>query len=172
MNKSLEDLGFKRCLSDSGVYVRRKDNTIIVCIVYVDDILFMGDNSSETSKVKKGFMKMWECKDLGKVKEYLGMKIEYNKNLGTLIINQEAYAKKVVARFGLENSKPTRTPLPTGYNPTAATKQCSDEQRHDYQMIIGSLLYLALGTRPDITYQCLNFVQTQMKNTSKKHYIL
>ncbi len=151
-NKSLEDLGFKRCLSDSGVYVRRINNTITVCIVYVDDILFMGDNSSEISKVKNGFMKMWECKDLGKVKEYLGMKIEYNKNLGTLIINQEAYAKKVVARFGLENSKPTRTPLPTGYNPTAATLPCSKEQRHDYQMIIGSLLYLALGTRPDITY--------------------
>ena len=126
-NKSLEDLGFIRCLSDSGVYVRREDDTIIVCIVYVDDMLFMGDNTPEIHKVKNAFMKKWECHDLGKVKEYLGMQINYNKNMGTLIIDQHAYAKKVVTRFGLENCKPTRTPLPTGYIPTAATKECTAE---------------------------------------------
>ena len=154
-NKSLEEIGFKRCLSDSGVYVRRKDNTIVVCIVYVDDILFMGNSITEIHKVKNSFMKMWECHDLGKVKEYLGMRINYNKNLGTLIIDQEAYAKKIVKRFDLQNCKPARTPLPTGYIPSAATKECTAEMRSYYQQIIGSLLYLALGTRPDITYQVI-----------------
>jgi len=83
------------------------------------------------------------------------MRIKYNKNLGTLIIDQEAYARKIVKRFGLENCKPTRTPLPTGYIPTAATKECTAEMRSYFQQIIGSLLYLALGTRPDITYQVI-----------------
>ena len=70
---------------------------------------------------------MWECHDLGKVKEYLGMQINHNKNLGTLIIDQEAYTNKIVKRFDLQNCKPTRTPLPTGYIPSAATKECTAE---------------------------------------------
>ena len=39
---------------------------------------------------------MWECRDLGKVKEYLGMNIIHNKNLCKLVVDQAAYARKVV----------------------------------------------------------------------------
>jgi len=64
--KSLEDIGFKQCSLDSGAYVRSTGITIIVCIVYVDDILFMGNSLPEIIRVKKAFMTKWECRDLGK----------------------------------------------------------------------------------------------------------
>ena len=53
----------------------------------------------------------------GRVKEYLRMRIKYNHNLATMIIDQEEYAKKIVKRFRMENAKSVRTPLPTGYSP-------------------------------------------------------
>ena len=40
-NKSLKSLGFERCLSDTGVYTLTKNNSIIVVVLYVDDVLFM-----------------------------------------------------------------------------------------------------------------------------------
>ena len=46
-NKSLKSLGFKQCLSDSGIYIRKQNENITICVIYVDDILFMG--SSEKS---------------------------------------------------------------------------------------------------------------------------
>ena len=72
------------------------NQTITVVIVYVDDVLFMGSHDDIIAEIKKQFMKVWECRDLGKVKEYLGMTINYNRPLGTLVINQSAYTRKVV----------------------------------------------------------------------------
>ena len=83
-DKSLKSLGFKRCLSDSGIYIREQQENITVCVIYVDDILFMGSSEKIISDLKQKFMKMWECRDLGKVKEYLGINIIHNKNLHML----------------------------------------------------------------------------------------
>src|SRR6266550_4266443 len=60
--------------------------------------------------------------------------------------------RTVVERFGLLNCKPVATPLPAGYSPVKHTAECTAKDRTLYQQIIGSLLYLALGTRPDIAF--------------------
>ena len=52
---------------------------------------------------------MWECRDLGTLKEYLGMNISKDKK--GITIDQIKYATKVVERFGQQNCKPTRTPF-------------------------------------------------------------
>src|SRR5258707_7827814 len=64
-------------------------------------------------------MKMWECRDLGQISEYLWMKIIRDKKQKKLIIDQIDYAKKIVEHFGQQNAKPTHTPLPVGYIPKA-----------------------------------------------------
>ena len=117
-DKSLKSLGFKCARSDSGIYVKGHGKSIIICIIYVDDVLFMGPELRQVQKVKEAFMKLWECRDLGRVKEYLGMRINYDHNKATMIIDQHEYAKKIVKRFGQENAKSVRTPLPTGQNVT------------------------------------------------------
>jgi hypothetical protein len=66
-------LGFTHLLSDSGIFVN-KDKSI-VAIVYVDDVLFLGPNKKDLLCVKEEFMKKWECRDLGKAKEFLYMRI-------------------------------------------------------------------------------------------------
>ena len=93
-----------------------------------------------------------ECRDLGELKEYLGMKITRDRSKRILLIDQNAYASKIVARFGQQDSKPTNVVLPTGYKLEVNEGTCTPKQRTYYQSIIGSLLYLALGTRPDIAF--------------------
>jgi hypothetical protein len=106
-NKSLKKLGFQRCLSDTGIYVMTQNNSTLVVILYIDDVLFMGNNKSLLMEKKHAFMKMRECRDLGPISEYLHMKIVRNRKDRKLIIDQIDYAKKVVEHFGQENSKPT-----------------------------------------------------------------
>src|SRR5258708_39521418 len=96
------------------------------------------------------------------------MKIKYNQNTQLMTIDQSEYALKIVKHFGLENCKPVRMPLPTGYVPTLNEGEASAQQRTYYQSIIGSLLYLALGTRPDIAYAVISMSQFSA-NPSEEH---
>jgi len=62
-------------------------------------------------------MKKWECRDLGSISEYLGMKIIRDRKNKILKIDQIDYAKKIVKYFGQENCHNVATPLPGGYKP-------------------------------------------------------
>ncbi|KAF8688081.1 hypothetical protein AX14_003534, partial [Amanita brunnescens Koide BX004] len=66
-DKSLKSLRFERCLSDTGVYTQTKNNSVIVVVLYVDDVLFMGNNKTFIMEKKSAFMKKWECRDLGPI---------------------------------------------------------------------------------------------------------
>ena len=144
------------------------EGTIIIVVLYIDDILFMGNNWKLLMNKKKQFMKLWECRDLGPVSEYLGMKIVRDRNRKLITIDQIDYASKVVHCFGQENCKPVTTPLPGGYKPQHCETEATSEQRSQYQSIIGSLLYLTLGTRPDIAYAVILMSQF-MTNPSEEH---
>ena len=71
-----------------------------------------------------------------------------------MILHQHPYVKKVLKRFELMDVKPTKTPLPQGYQPNATPKDynATASTRQKYQSVIGSLLFVMLGTRPDIAF--------------------
>ena len=78
MTKSMVTLGFKRCKSNASVYYYhdKKTKALGIAIVYVDDIYFMGTKGSLLlNELKQKFMARWECCDLGKTTEFLGMHI-------------------------------------------------------------------------------------------------
>ena len=158
-DKSLKSLGFQRCISDTCIYIYNKNGSTIIVILYVDNVLFMGNDYKLLMNAKSKFMKIWECRDMGSATEYLGMKIFRDRKRKLIIIDQIEYAKKIVNHFGQENAKPARTPLPAGYIPKPNDKQATSEQRSYYQSIIGSLLYLTLGTRPDIAHAVIMMLQ-------------
>ena len=56
LHKSLVDFSFKRCTSDSGVYIKFIGKDIILIVIYVDDALFLGSNKSQVLSHKKKFM--------------------------------------------------------------------------------------------------------------------
>ena len=75
---------------------------------------------------------------------------------GKLYLDQSVYLQKVLEHSGMQDAKPAQTPLPTGYNPVSSDVPSSPELRSRYQSVIGSLLYLMLGTRPDISFAVTN----------------
>jgi hypothetical protein len=74
------------------------------------------------------------------------------------------------------NSKPARTPLPEGYQPLANTGPTDSALRSQFQQVIGSLLYIMLGTRPDIAFAVTKLAQQSSNPTidhlSKAKHIL
>jgi len=82
LHKSLQRLGFNRIVSDAGIYVHqgvtrnKKVKVLLILIIYIDDVLFTGSDRKYLGMMKEKFMKVWECRDLGAAKEYLGMEIQ------------------------------------------------------------------------------------------------
>ena len=159
LHKSLVNLGFKCCVSDSGIYVKIIGKDIIIIIIYIDNALFMGSNKKQILDHKKRFMKKWESRDLGEAKEYLGMHIMRDCKKQSLTLDQSKYANKIVKHFGQENCMETVVPLPIGYTPHTKVEEVNTSLWSQYQSVIRSLLYIMLGTRPDLTYSVIKMSQ-------------
>ena len=98
------------------------------------------------------------------------MRITRDCKKKTISLDQTCYAEKVVKRFSQENCKPVSVPLPTGYNPRPHSDQNSSNAtlRSRYQSVIGSLLYIMLGTRPDISFAVIKMSQFS-SNPTEEH---
>jgi hypothetical protein len=75
LDKSMQELGFERLISDAGLFVYKRGKDIVLTIIYVDDALFCGPSKSLVEKIKAAFMKKWECQDLREPCEFLRMNI-------------------------------------------------------------------------------------------------
>ena len=169
LDRSLKALNFARLYADAGIFVaKHSDGTMVIILAYVDDIIVTGPNATLVASKKKLFMDKWECRDLGECREFLRMRIEYRD--GKTYLDQVPYLEKILKRFGMADAKAAQTPLPTGYKPEPFDGTATAALRSQYQQVIGSLLYLMLGTRPDLA-----FAVTQMAkfahNPSEEHLL-
>ena len=167
LDRSLKEFGFKRLYVDAGIFVaQHPDGTLIFLLAYIDDIIITGPTGTHVHQRKRDFMDKWECRDLGVCREFLRMRIKYEN--GKILLDQTDYLRKVLKRFGMTDAKMAKTPLPMGYKPEPFSGTSNSQLRSQYQSLIGSLLYIMLGTRPDIA-----FAVTQMakfaSNPSDEH---
>ena len=96
------------------------------------------------------------------------MRITQDHAKHTLKLDQISYAAKVIECFKLNNAKVTHTPLPSGYNPAPNPKTTTSQLYSCYQLVIGLLLYIMLGTYPDIAFSVIKMSQFSL-NSSEDH---
>jgi Reverse transcriptase (RNA-dependent DNA polymerase) len=167
LNSSMSKLGFKCLMSDAGLFVCKDYKEIIIAIVYVDDAMFFGKNTAQVNFKKKLFMDKWECRDLGEVKEFLHMHVTQKGK--DIHLDQCDYLDKVLECFSMTNAKSVPTPLPSNWVPQLNKGKASPELLRQYQSIIGSLLYLMIGTRPDIAFAVTKLAQFSA-NPFQEHF--
>ena len=112
----------------------------------------MGNDLSMIKKIKKKLGEAYHMKDLGAAQSYLGIRITRDCAHRCIWIDQEAYIDSALTRFHFMDANNTKTPLPTGVHLTKSETPSSTNLRTKYQQLIGTLLYAALGTRPDIAF--------------------
>jgi hypothetical protein len=170
LTASMKELGFKRCTSGAGVYyyVDPKTKQLIIALVYVDDVAIIGKRTSIYIDLKKQFMLKWECHDLGESKEFLGMRIQRDRKKRLLFIDQVDYLNKILTKFEIE-SRPTQTPLKSGFIFVKNTGIATPVFKQKYQQLVGSIMYLMIGSRPDIAYATVKLSQ-QCANPAQEHY--
>jgi len=91
-------------------------------------------------------MARWECHDLGKTTEFLGMHISHDHKNWKIFIDQYKYLEKVLAYFNVATN-PTHTPLPSEFSFKPNEKQCDPKFCQKYQQLCkGTTLGLGLVT--------------------------
>jgi len=88
----VDDLSFKRSDVDICMYSKFEDDNVTVILVYVDDILIASNKIEILEVIKMRLKSRFEMTDLGKVKTFLGIEINYENNVMTLC--QEKFVKK------------------------------------------------------------------------------
>ena len=90
----------------------------------------------------------FEMSMMGELSFFLELQIKQMKE--EIFINQSKYTKKILKKFGLEDSKPYGTPMSSTCKLDKDVKGKKVDQKH-YRGMIGSLLYLTANS-PDIIY--------------------
>ena len=81
-------------------------------------------------------------------------------------IGQPGYTEKLLTKYGMQSCKPVSTPAEPGTKLRIASETDEWVDREMYQSAIGSLMYLPVGTRPDITYIVSNLARFSSKPTT------
>jgi len=157
LHESLVGIGFKRCNEDYSIYFQQEDSTKIMISVYVDDLILISNNLPYLQEIKKKLGETFAMKDLGEISSYLGIGIRRDRPNGAIFLNQFKYIDDILKKYGLENTASIATPMDVNVKLTKdmcpKTQEEFEEMEHiPYQSAIGSLMYLMLGTRPDIAY--------------------
>ena len=120
----------------------------LLVLLYVDDMIITGDNEAEISKLKSELSLRFEIKSLGQVGCFLGLEVE-NSDQG-YFISQKGYAKKLLQRFGMGESKEKTTPMEPHLKLMKNEGKPLENARR-FKQFVGSLIYLTI-TRPEIAH--------------------
>ena len=125
-------------------------------ILYVDDILLIGNDLESLSKVKNWLASQFQMKDLGKSSYILGIQIIQDSKNKFLALSQASYIDKVLIKY-VQNS--TKWNLPSRHGVYLSKEQCpktpqkeEEMRRVPYALTVSSLMYAMLCTRLDICF--------------------
>lgn len=170
LDEQLRAFSFKRCCAEPCVYIRGVKDTMVILAIYVDDLLVIGAMPSCVKSVQQQLSSVFSITDQGNVSHIIGMNVEYDREAHTLSIDQGGYIEGALEKFGMDGAWTVRPPAVEGINtmgPWLSGTASAEETRY-YASLVGSLLWIAQGTHPNIAFavgRCTRFVA----NPSDEH---
>uniref|UniRef100_A0A2N9E1A3 Reverse transcriptase Ty1/copia-type domain-containing protein n=1 Tax=Fagus sylvatica TaxID=28930 RepID=A0A2N9E1A3_FAGSY len=159
-------LGFIASVADTSLFILRRGSLTVYLLLYVDDIIITGNDSSVITSIISQLSTTFELKDLGLLRYFLGLQIDYTKS--GFFVHQRKYLTDLLTKFHMIDSKAAPTPIVL----TLAFTPSDDDVLPDptpYRSLVGALQY-ATFTRPDITFAVNRVCQFMHKPTST-HFV-
>lgn len=141
-----KSIGFLPGSADSCLYVREKNGKHCFIVVYVDDMVIFCNSEEEFNEIRTLLEKHFKLSSLGDLRQFLGIRVD--KVNGHYTMDQKGYIEKLVRRFGFEDAKPSKVPLDPAY--VKQKEETLLPTNDSYRSLVGSLLYVAVNSRPDI----------------------
>eukprot|EP00798_Chlamydomonas_sp_ICE-L_P019084 gene19084-biopygen27952 len=152
LSSTLAKHGFKPTFADQCLFIKQGAKGLVYCLVYVDDILFDG-HADDVQDAVNIILNAYDATDEGQARSFLGMAITRDRANRTLTLSQLAYVKDMAKKFGFDSEYPNKkVSIPISTDNPEPGAPLSQKDAGDFASLIGSLLYLANCTRPDISY--------------------
>ncbi|CAM8981982.1 unnamed protein product [Rhodiola kirilowii] len=168
LSSTLIKRGFKRSEADHTLFNLCGPKGRVVILVYVDDIIITGSDKAGINATKVFLKSVFDIKDLGKLKYFLGIEVCQSKE--GLFLSQRKYTLDLLCEAGKLGAKPANTPLEEGYK-VSREGEIEDRPFEDfkqYRRMVGKLIYLTIS-RPDICF-AVNQVSQHMQAPKMHHW--
>ncbi|GKB18022.1 putative reverse transcriptase domain-containing protein [Tanacetum coccineum] len=173
-DEEIKKYGFTQNPDEPCIYKRASGSIIVFLILYVDDILLMGNSIPMLQDVKSWLRKCFAMKDLGEVAYILGIKIYRDRSRRLISLSQNAYIDKILKQFKMDTSKRGTIPMQPnvdlrksqGPSTPAEVKRMKGIP---YASTVGSIMYDVRCTRPDVAFSH-NLMSRYQQNPGKSHW--
>ena len=161
VDKFMREAGFTPSNSDPCLYWREDSSPTggegrLYVGIFVDDIVITGSSSASIKAFKSQLSAVFDVKDMGALRYCLGMELSTLPS-GKRILSQGKYVTDMLKRFGQLNANSDPIPMDPNVKLSAALAPQSEQEwskslKFPYREVVGSLMYLMICTRPDISY--------------------
>jgi hypothetical protein len=157
LRRILESLGFTVCTADEAVFYRVNLSNYTIIAAATDDFTIISNVTAGAELIQEQLSNFFELVELGEINWLLGVNVTRNLKDRTISLGQQSYIEQILTRFGLDQMRPTMTPMEpsadyTPESPSVSSKTLLPKEKTLYREMIGSLMYVAVMTRPDIAY--------------------
>jgi hypothetical protein len=138
MDSYLLSQNFVRCKSDSNVYMLRTVDSLLLLVLYVDDLSIADCSTSGIVAVKRILHDRFLMMVMGPLHFFLGLEI--SQDASCIKLSQDKYAQDLLERFHMTDCKSAPTPFLSGVR----LEDGGDTPLVDnklYRQLVGSLLY-------------------------------
>ena len=172
---TVKEFGFAKNEDDPCVYIKSIQEKRVFLVLYVDDILLIGNDIDMLQSIKGWLSSKFSMKDLGEASYILGVKIYRDRSKRMMGLSHARYIDTVLKRFSMENSKGGLIPSNHGIILSKKMSPKTDLERErmkkiTYASAVGSIMYSMICTRPDVTY-ALGAVSRYQADPGESHWI-
>ena len=161
----MKKYGYRHENADHTMFIKRREGKVtLLIIIYVDDMVVIGDDINEMRRLQKYLSSDFEMKDLRGLEYYLGIEVAHSRD--GIYLSQRKYVLDLLSATGMLGYKPAETSFGQNHH-LAIYRDQVPENKERYQRLVGRLIYLSF-TRPDIAY-VVSVVSQFMHSPSEDH---
>ena len=158
------------------MYKKVSGSEFMFLLLYVDDILLIGNNVSTLQSINIWLSKNFFMKDHGEATYILGIKIYRDISKKLLGLSQSTYIDKMLKRFSMEQSKRGYVPMSSGITLSKSMCRKTQDERTNTSMTPcssakGSIMYAKLCTRPNVSY-ALSVTSRYQSDPGKGYWVV
>ena len=166
LSSALISWGFLYSRTGSSMFINCGQSTILIVLVYLDDIIVTGSSESQVSQLITRLNNSFALRDLGQLSYFLGIEVTYSK--GSMHLSQTKYISDLLKRTDMTDCKPAKTPGAVGKIMTQFDGE-PYEVVAQYRSIVGALQYVTM-TCPDLSF-AVNKACQFMQQPTTSHFL-
>lgn len=167
--KLIKDISLKQ--SEWCLFYELQSDVRTYLLLYVDDIIISNDDiinqKARINELKGKLGKRFSMKNLGNLQSFLGIRIRRDET--GMYLDQSDYTRRLIDRFAMTDCKPCNTPIESKSFTETSNEEDYIIGSKPYKELIGCLMYLMLGTRPDISVS-VNYFSRFQENYTESHW--